>query len=71
MVITALIIATMALLIAGVAVVMIWTWRGDIGRIQDLAQRLDTESRLEHLTTQTLGAMRDVARRHFRGDDLP
>jgi predicted RNase H-related nuclease YkuK (DUF458 family) len=71
MAMTALIIATLALLVAGVGVILIWTWRGDVDRIHDLAERLYAESRLEHLTTQTLGAMRDVARRHFRRDDLP
>lgn len=71
MAMTALIIAILALVVAGVDVILIWTWRGDVGRIHDLAERLYGESRLEHLTTQTLGAMRDVARRHFRSDKLP
>ena len=67
----ALVIALLALVVAVVGVLLVWTWRGDVGRIHDLAERLDVESRLEYLTTQSLGAMRDIARRHFRSDDLP
>ena len=67
----ALVIALLALVVAVVGVLVVWTWRGDVGRIHDLAERLDVESRLEYLTTQSLGAMRDIARRHFRSDDLP
>jgi hypothetical protein len=67
----ALIIALLALLVAGFGVLVAWARRGDVGRIHDLAERLDAESRLEYLTTQTLGAMRDIARRHLRNDDLP
>ena len=65
----ALVVALLALVIASVGVLVILTWRGDLGRIRDLAERLEVETRLEYLTTQTLGAMRDVARRHFRSDD--
>ena len=67
----ALVVALLALVIASVGVLVVLTWRGDVGRIRDLAERLDVETRLEYLTTQTLGTMRDVARRHFRSDDLP
>ena len=67
----ALLIALLALVVAVVGVLVVWAWRGDVGRIHDLAERLDAESRLEYLTTQSLGAMRDIARRHFRSDDLP
>ena len=65
----ALVVAVLALAMAGLAVLVVLTWRGDLGRIHDLAERLEVESRLEYLTTQTLGAMRDVARRHFRSED--
>ena len=65
----ALAIAVLALAIASLAVLVVLTWRSDVGRIRELAERLDVETRLEYLTTQTLGAMRDVARRHFRSDD--
>ncbi len=65
----ALVIALLALVIASLAVLVILTWRGDLGHIRDLAERLEVETRLEYLTTQTLGAMRDVARRHFRNND--
>ncbi len=64
-----LVVAVLALVIATFAVLVVLTWRGDLGRIRDLAERLEVETRLEYLTTQTLGAMRDVARRHFRSDD--
>lgn len=71
MVIFVLIVALMALLVAGFGIFLVLAWRGDAGRIHDLAERLDVETRLEYVTSQTLGAMRDVARRHFRSDDLP
>ena len=66
----ALVVALLALTIASVGVLVVLTWRSDVGRIRDLAERLDVETRLEYLTNQTLGAMRDVARHHFRNDDL-
>ena len=66
----ALVVALLALVVTSLGVLVILTWRGDLGRIRDLAERLEVETRLEYLTTQTLGAMRDVARRHFRSDDL-
>ena len=65
----ALVVALLALVVTSLGVLVTLTWRGDLGRIRDLAERLEVESRLEYLTTQTLGAMRDVARRHFRNDD--
>ena len=65
----ALVVAFLALAIASLGVIVVLTWRGDVGRIRDLAESLDVETRLEYLTTQTLGAMRDFARRHFRSDD--
>ena len=65
----ALAVATLALVIASLSILVVLTWRGDLGRIRDVAERLEVETRLEYLTTQTLGAMRDVARRHFRSDD--
>lgn len=65
----ALIVALVALAIAALTVLAVLTWRSDLGRLHDLAERLDMETRLEYLTTQTLGAMRDVARRHFRSED--
>ena len=65
----ALVVAVLALVIASLAVLVVLAWRGDLGRIRDLAEKLEVETRLEYLTTQTLGAMRDVARRHFRSDD--
>lgn len=65
----ALIVALVALAIAALSVLAVLTWRSDLGRLHDLAERLDMETRLEYLTTQTLGAMRDVARRHFRSED--
>ena len=71
MVIFVLIIALLALLVAGFGIFLVLAWRGDIGRLHDLADRLEAETRLEYLTTQTLGAMRDLARRHLRNDDLP
>lgn len=67
----ALVVALLALVIASLGVLAVLTWRSDVGRIRDLAERLNVETRLEYLTTQTLGAMRDVVRRHFRSDDLP
>lgn len=71
MVIFVLIVALMALLVSGFGIFLMLAWRGDVGRLSDLADRLDAETRLEYLTTQTLGAMRDLARRHLRNDDLP
>ena len=65
----ALVVALLALVIASLAVLVVLTWRGDFEHIRDLAERLEVETRLEYLTTQTLGAMRDVARRHFRSED--
>ena len=65
----ALVVALLASVVTSLGVLVILTWRGDLGRIRDLAERLEMETRLEYLTTQTLGAMRDVARRHFRNDD--
>ena len=65
----ALVVALLALVVSSLGVLVILTWRGDLGRIRDLAEKLEVETRLEYLTTQTLGAMRDVARRHFRSDD--
>ena len=65
----ALVVALLALVIASLAVLVVLTWRGDLELIRDLAEKLDVETRLEFLTAQTLGAMRDVARRHFRSDD--
>ena len=67
----ALVVALLALVIASLAVLVVLTWRGDFEHIRDLAERLEVETRLEYLTTQTLGAMREVARRHFRSDDQP
>ena len=67
----ALVVALLALVITSLAVLVVLTWRGDLEHIRDLAERLEVETRLEYLTTQTLGAMRDVARRHFRSDDQP
>ena len=67
----ALVVALLALVIASLGVLAVLTWHSDVGRIRDLAERLDVETRLEYLTTQTLGAIRDVARRHFRSDDMP
>ena len=67
----ALVVALLALVIASLAVLVVLTWRSDLEHIRDLAERLEVETRLEYLTTQTLGAMRDVARRHFRSDDQP
>ena len=66
----ALVVALLALVVTSLGVLVILTWRSDLGRIRDLAERLEVETRLEYLTTQTLGAMRDVARRQFRSDDL-
>jgi len=71
MVIFVLIVALMALLVSGFGIFLVLAWREDVGRLHDLADRLDAETRLEYLTTQTLGAMRDLARRHLRSDDLP
>ena len=65
----ALIVALVALAIAALSVLAVLTWRSDLGQLHDLAEKLDIETRLEYLTTQTLGAMRDVARRHFRSED--
>ena len=65
----ALVVALLALVVTSLGVLVILTWRSDLGRIRDLAERLEVETRLEYLTTQTLGAMRDVARQHFRNDD--
>ena len=65
----ALVVALLALVVTSLGVLVTLTWRGDLCRIRDLAERLEVETRLEYLTTQTLGAMRDVARRHFRNDD--
>ena len=65
----ALVVAILALAISSLGVLVVLTWRSDVGRIRDLAERLDVETRLEYLTIQTLGAMRDVARRHFRSGD--
>ena len=65
----ALVVAILALAISSLGVLVVLTWRGDLEHIRDLAERLEVETRLEYLTTQTLGAMRDVARRHFRSDD--
>ena len=65
----ALVVALLALVVTSLGVLVTLTWRGDLGRIRDLAERLEVETRLEYLTTQTLGAMRDVARQHFRNDD--
>ena len=65
----ALVVAFLALAISSLGVLEVLTWRSDVGRIRDVAERLDVETRLEYLTTQTLGAMRDVARQHFRSDD--
>ncbi len=69
MVAVALVVATLALIVASLSILVVLTWRGDLGRIRDLAERFEVETRLEYLTTQTLGAMRDVARQHFRSDD--
>ena len=65
----ALVVALLTLVVTSLGVLVILTWRSDLGRIRDLAERLEVETRLEYLTTQTLGAMRDVARQHFRNDD--
>ena len=51
----ALVVAFLALAIASLGVLVVLTWRSDVGRIRDLAERLDVETRLEYLTTQTLG----------------
>ena len=66
-----LVVALLALVIASLAILVVLTWRGDLEHIRDFAEKLEVETRLEYLTTQTLGAMRDVARRHFRSDDQP
>ena len=65
----ALVVALLALVVTSRGVLVILTWRNDLGRIRDLAERLEVETRLEYLTTQPRGAMRDVARQHFRNDD--
>lgn len=71
MVVAALVIALVAAVVAGGCVVALWRWRVDVHQLRDLANRLDMESRLEYLTTQTLGEMREAARRHFRSSHLP
>lgn len=58
-----LVLALVALALSSAALWVVITWRRDRRSLEVLAERLYVDSRMEALTTQTLAAMRDAARR--------
>lgn len=56
-------IAVLALVLSCAGVWALVAWRRSRHAFDELAERLYVDSRLEHLTTQTLAAMRDAVRR--------
>jgi hypothetical protein len=62
-------IAVIALLLASAGVVAALSCRKNRRRYESLAEQIDVDARLTYLTTQTLGAMRDVARDQYRRDE--
>lgn len=61
----ALVIAVLALVLSSAGVWALAAWRRDQRSDHGLAARLQAERRIEELTAQTLGAMREAAR-HYR-----
>jgi hypothetical protein len=64
----ALIIAVLALVLSNIGVLAFFAWRRDRQRYEALAERINVDARLEYLTTQTLGAMRDAVRGQYRNE---
>lgn len=56
-------IALLALALSSAGVWALVAWRKSRHTLDELAERLYVDSRLEQLTVQTLAAMRDAARR--------
>jgi hypothetical protein len=65
----ALSIAVLALVLSSIGVMAAAAWRRDRINCQMLAERLESDARMEILTAQTLSAMHDVARRYYRSQD--
>ena len=61
--VAALAVAVVALVLSSTGVWALVAWRRSRHAFDELAERLYVDSRLEHLTTQTLAAMRDAVRR--------
>lgn len=55
-------LALLALALSSFGVMAIVASRQNRRHFEELAERIDVDVRLAYLTTQTLGAMRDVAR---------
>jgi len=66
MAVVTLIIAVLALVLSSVGAVVAVAWRKSRRQYEALAERIDVDSRLEYLTTQTLAAMRDAVRSEYR-----
>ncbi|CAG4900034.1 hypothetical protein [Acidithrix sp. C25] len=67
MTMAALIIAIASLCVTGLGIAIGAVLRRRTDRkYEALAQRIDIDSRLEYLTVQTLGAMRDTTRQYQR-----
>jgi hypothetical protein len=60
--ILALSLALLALALSSLGVMAIMASRQNRRHYEELAERIDVDVRLAYLTTQTLGAMRDVTR---------
>lgn len=56
-------LAALALVLSGAGVWALIAWRRSRHLLDELAERLYVDSRLNLLTAQTLAAMRDAARR--------
>ncbi len=66
MTVVALVIAILALVLSSAGVIAVLAWRKSRRLYLALAERIDVDTRLEYLTTQTLAAMRDAVRGEYR-----
>lgn len=70
MVTLALCLAVLAIALSSVAATFVEVWRRERIKSSLLADRLEFDARMEVLTTQTLGAMNDAARRYYNSQNL-
>lgn len=59
-------IAILALVLLSFGVVATLAWHKSRRQYRALAERIDVDTRLEYLTTQTFAAMRDAVRGEYR-----
>lgn len=62
-------LAVLAIALSSVAVTCIEVWRRERIKSALLAERLEFDARMEVLTTQTLSAMNDAARRYYNSQN--